>query len=121
MKRADVIAYLLGKPYAVETYPFDFVTPVYRVGDKMFALISAHETERLSINLKNKPEENEILRAAYQEIIPGYHQNKQHWITVYLDGNLEEAFIKRLIDDSYDIVYQSLTKKARAALEAGLD
>ena len=119
MTREDVIRYLLSKPYAIEDYPFDFVTPVYKVGGKMFALVSGHDKERLNINLKNKPEENEALRAAYETIIPGYHQNKRHWNTLYLDGNLEDEFIKKLIDDSYEIVYQSLTKKVRAALENG--
>ncbi|MBI9012264.1 MAG: MmcQ/YjbR family DNA-binding protein [Clostridiales bacterium] len=55
MNRKEVIDYLLSKPFSKETYPFDEVTAVFKVGDKMFALISTHEAERLSINLKNTP------------------------------------------------------------------
>jgi len=114
----DVVKkYMLDKEYVVEDYPFDFVTPVFKVGGKMFALISGHENERLSINLKNTPENNFILRQTYAEIIPGYHQNKTHWITVYLDRSLEDKLVKQLIDDSYTIVYNSLTKKVKAELE----
>jgi len=43
--------------------------------------------------------------------------NKTHWITVYLDRTLEDKLIKRLIDDSYSIVYNSLTKKIKINLE----
>ncbi|BEP28037.1 MmcQ/YjbR family DNA-binding protein [Helicovermis profundi] len=117
MTREDVVKYFLSKPYAIEYYPFDMVTAVFKVGGKMFALISDHEKDRLSINLKNTPEDNIELREMFKEIIPGYHMNKTHWNTVYLDGELEETLIKRLIDDSYNIVYKSLTKKVKKELE----
>lgn len=117
MTRKEVLKYLLNKPHAIEDYPFDFETPVFKVGGKMFALMSTHEKERISINLKNTPEDNILLRQMYEEIIPGYHQNKDHWITVYLDRTLEDRLIKRLIDDSYNLVYKSLTKKVKAELE----
>lgn len=119
MTRDEVKDYFLSKPYAVEDYPFDFVTPVFKVGGKMFALMSAHEQDRLSINLKNTPDDNILLRQIYKEVIPGYHMNKTHWNTIYLDGTLENKLIRRLIDDSYDIVYKSLTKKVKAELENG--
>jgi predicted DNA-binding protein (MmcQ/YjbR family) len=113
----DIKKYLLNKNYAIEYYPFDFVTPVFKVGGKIFALISVHEKDRLSINLKNTPEDNILLRESYKEIIPGYHMNKAHWNTIYLDRALEEKLIKRLIDDSYNIVYKSLTKKIKIELK----
>lgn len=118
MTRDGIKDYVLSKPHAIEDYPFDFITPVFKVGGKMFALMSAHENDRLSINLKNTPDDNILLRQIYDEVIPGYHQNKTHWITVYLDRTLEDKLVKRLIDDSYNIVYKSLTKKVKAELEA---
>jgi len=117
MNRKEVIDYFLSKPFSKETYPFDEVTAVFKVGGKMFALMSAHEAERLSINLKNKPDENILMRQIYEEVIPGYHMNKDHWNTIYCDGTLEDSVIHKMIDDSYDIVYKKLTKKIRHELE----
>jgi len=102
--------YFLSKPGVVEEKPFNVPVPVFKVGGKMFGLINIHEPDRTSINLKNYKEENVELREAYEEIVPGYHMNKAHWNTVYLDGSLEEKFITYLIDTSYDIVFKSLTK-----------
>ena len=117
MNRNEVIDYFLSKPFSKETYPFDEVTAVFKVGGKMFALISTHEAERLSINLKNTPDENILMRQIYDEVIPGYHMNKDHWNTIYCDGSLKDSVIQNMIDDSYDIVYKSLTKKLKKELE----
>ncbi|MBN2795717.1 MAG: MmcQ/YjbR family DNA-binding protein [Clostridia bacterium] len=117
MNRSEVIAYLLSKPFARETYPFDEVTPVYKVGGKMFALISNHTPNRLCINLKNTPDQNVLMREIYKDVIPGYHMNKTHWNSVFIDGALNHTAIERMIDDSYDLVFNSLTKKIRKEIE----
>lgn len=107
----EVRQYFLSKPGAIVEQPFNIPVPVFKVGDKMFGLINIHEQDRVSINLKYYKEKNELLREIFDEIKPGYHMNKTHWNTVYLDGNLEGKFIKELIDVSYEIVFKSLTKK----------
>jgi len=118
MTKDQIREYMLSKPFSEETFTFDFVTPVYKVGNKMFALMSVHEEDRLSINLKNTPQDNMNLRQIFEEIVPGYHMNKEHWITAYCDRTLSDDVIKGLIDDSYNIVYKSLTKKLRSELES---
>ncbi len=118
MTREELRTYLLSLPYVEEAYPFDAVTAVYKVGNKMFALLSVHEEDRLSINLKNSPEDNIHLRLVYEEIIPGYHMNKEHWNTVYCDRTLDVDMIKNMIEESYYIIYKSLTKKLRNELES---
>lgn len=110
MKVEDVRTYFLSKPDAVEEYPFNIKVPVFKVGGKMFGLINIHEPDRDSINLKNFKNKNDDLRLSFEEIIPGYHMNKAHWNTVYLDGQLDDDFVKELIDTSYKIVFTSLTK-----------
>ena len=117
MTRQEIVDYFLSKPFAKETYPFDDITAVFKVGGKMFALISENEAERLSINLKNTPDENILMRQIYEEVIPGYHMNKTHWNTVYCDRNLDKSTIFKMIDDSYDIVFKKLTKKIKFELE----
>lgn len=118
MNIEEVRQYFLSKPATTESYPFNISVPVFKVGDKMFGLINVHEPERSSINLKHHKEKNDLLREIFDEIQPGYHMNKTHWNTVYLDGNLEDKFIKELIDISYEIVFKSLTKKKQKEIEA---
>ncbi len=112
---ADVDAYCLALPGAELTYPFDFETPVFKVGGKIFALYGAtNDPPRL--NLKCDPADAEALRAQYPAITPGFHMNKKHWNTVVLDGSLPDALVGELIDHSYALVVASLPKAARAKL-----
>lgn len=105
--------YCLSKKGASEHFPFDEDTLVFKVGGKMFALSSLLQWEKNepSVNLKCDPERAQELRAEYDEIKPGFHMSKVHWNTITMNGGLPTAFIKELIDHSYDLVFKSLTKK----------
>jgi len=108
--------YFLSKTGAKEEFPFNVDIPVFKVGNKMFGLINHHEPNRLSINLKYPKDKIYELRSVFIDIKPGYHMNKDNWNTIYLDGNLDDGFIKELIDISYDLIYRSLTKKIQMDL-----
>jgi len=108
-------AYLMGKPGAVEEFPFDTVTLVTKVAGKMFALVMTDE-EPLRMNLKCEPEKAEVLRELFPAIIPGYHMNKRHWNTIILDGTIPDAEIFSMIDDSYQLVVQGLPRSKRPVL-----
>ena len=69
------------------------------------------------MNLKCDPEEAMILRDLFGAVVPGYHMNKAHWNTVYLDGSIPRGEIERMIDRSYGLVVGKLTKAERQALE----
>jgi predicted DNA-binding protein (MmcQ/YjbR family) len=97
-----------------ETFPFDKTTLVFKVMNKMYALIDINEPN--TINLKCDPEMAVELRERYEEITPGFHMNKSHWNTVNLKGNLKETLIQEMIVNSYDLVVKSLTKKLRDEL-----
>jgi len=107
-------SHLLAKPGAVEEFPFDNVTLVVKVRDKMFALIGT-SGDPLRVNLKCDPAKAEILREVYPAILPGYHMNKRHWNTLVLDGSILDADIYSMIDDSYALVVQRLPKARRPA------
>jgi len=108
--------YILSKKGATFDYPFDETTRVYRIAEKMFALTS--EKKPLSVNLKCDPLYALELRSLYKGIIPGYHMNKKHWNTVSVeDSDVDEETIKELIDHSYTLVYNSLTKKKQLQVE----
>ena len=102
---------------AVEDFPFGADVSVFKVAGKVFA-ISRLDSRPLSVSLKCDPELALSLRAAHPAIVPGYHLNKRHWNTVTIDGSLDEAMVLEMIEDSYDLVVNSLTRAQRAALEA---
>ena len=75
----------------------------------MFALTDVESFE--SINLKCDPEKGVQLREQYSSVLPGYHMNKKHWITVVMDGSIGDRLIKEWIDHSYHLVASSLSSK----------
>lgn len=93
-------------------YPFDEVTLVFRVSDKMFALIN-EERQPLSMNLKCDPDEALKLRSMYEQVTAGYHMNKKHWNTVELEGVLTEEQFEAMVRHSYDLVFKKLKKAER--------
>ena len=88
---------------AEETFPFGSETSVFKVGGKMFAL-SALTRKPLQVSVKCEPELGEQLRGTYDEIEPGYHLNKRHWLTVTFGGSASDELVRELLAGSYDLV-----------------
>ncbi len=108
--------YCLSKPGTGESMPFGEETLVFKVMDKLFALTGI-DSESVRVNLKCDPERAVLLREEYpEEVLPGYHMNKQHWNTVICDSDLSDRLIRELIDHSYELVAAKLTKKMRDEL-----
>lgn len=101
--------YILSKPAAKLDFPFGEDVAVYKVADKMFALMPQNKSP-VNISLKCDPALSELLREKYESVMPGYHLNKRHWITVIDTGQLEQQEIYDLIDHSYRLVVESLPK-----------
>ena len=104
--------YLSEKPGSTKDYPFGPDTLVYKVMGKMFALLD-EDDDPIRINLKCDPDEAIVLRDMYESVIPGYHMNKEHWNTVILDGSIHESEVKKMIDESYRLVVNTLKKSDR--------
>jgi predicted DNA-binding protein (MmcQ/YjbR family) len=117
MNFEDYREYCLGKPFVSEGFPFDKSTLVFKVDGKMFALADVDVFN--SVNLKADPESSIEMRERYSAVQPGYHMNKKHWNTVIVNGDLPEDLFFKLIDDSYDLVFLSLSKKRRDELALG--
>ncbi len=98
-----------SKPFVKEDYPFDKVTLVFKVMNKMFALCNIKDNPP-KVNLKCEPELSELLQKKYASIKPGYHMNKRHWITLTLDGSVPDHEVIFLIDLSYELVVKKLSK-----------
>jgi predicted DNA-binding protein (MmcQ/YjbR family) len=109
--------YCLAKPGVTEGFPFDSRTLVFKVMGKMFALTDVDEFQ--SVNLKCDPEYAIELRETYQAVKPGYHMSKKHWNTVSNSMDVPDQLLLEMIDQSYDLVVKSLTKKLRDELQGG--
>ncbi|MFY8020876.1 MAG: MmcQ/YjbR family DNA-binding protein [Bacteroidia bacterium] len=106
--------YCLSKKGAEETFPFDESTLVFKVGNKMFALIGLENPNRC--NLKCEPEKAIELRQNYKAIVPGWHMSKTHWNTIHFNEDASDKLIIELIDHSYDLVVNGLSKKLKSEI-----
>lgn len=116
MNRNNLRDFCLNLTGAVEDFPFGPDAAVFKVKNKMFALIPV-DVKPPSISLKCDPIEAVLLREMYEAVQPGYHLSKKHWNTVTVDGEIPDARIYEMIEDSYTLVRKKLTKKDRQALE----
>ena len=109
MEALEIRTYCLEKKGVSEGFPFNETTLVFKVGDKMFLLIDL-EAQPLSFSVKADPEWSAQLRENYPQITGAYHMNKTHWNSVLVDG-LRKDLLLKLIDHSYDLVFNGLSKK----------
>lgn len=116
MDANEILDYCLAKKGVTESFPFDNETLVLKVGTKMFLLIVL-ERQPLGINVKTDPEWSAELREQYPQITGAYHMNKIHWNSVLVDG-LKKDLILKMIDQSYDLVFRSLTKKIQNEIKS---
>jgi predicted DNA-binding protein (MmcQ/YjbR family) len=112
MTRDDVLDACAALPGAVEDYPFGEGVAVFKVHNRMFALVPL-EGSPASVNLKCDPDLSLELRAQHPSVRPGYHQNKRHWNTVELDGSIEDGELRWMIDHSYELVVTNLPRAVR--------
>jgi len=102
--------YCLNVPGSEECLPFDDVSLVYKVMGKMFALLPL-DAEELCISLKCDPDYAIDLREKYTGVTGAYHFNKKYWNTVFLNKDINDELVFRLIHHSVDEVIKKLTKK----------
>jgi predicted DNA-binding protein (MmcQ/YjbR family) len=103
MDHKTVEQYIMTLPDARLDYPFGEGVAVYKLGDKMFALIE-EQSSPLRISLKCDPQLATLLREKYESVMPGYHLNKKHWNTILLTGQLPWEDVQGLIRHSYELV-----------------
>ena len=113
---SDIRAACGELPHSQETFPFDATTLVFKVGGRMYALTDI-QGDPLTLSLKVRPERGDELRAVHDAIVPGYHLNKRHWVTLTLDGRLPGDLLHELLAGSHALVVGGMTRAERAALE----
>lgn len=103
MDHKTVEEYILSMPNARLDYPFGEGVAVYKVNDKMFALIQESK-QPVNLSLKCDPQLAKLLREKYETVMEGYHLNKKHWNTLLLTGQLSWDEVQDLIRHSYILV-----------------
>jgi predicted DNA-binding protein (MmcQ/YjbR family) len=115
LTRDDLLDRCGGFTGAVEDYPFGDGVAVFKVGGRMFALVPLDGDA--TVNLKCDPDLALELRDRYPDAVrPGYHQDKRHWNTVSLDGQVEDDELDEMIEHSYELVVSRLPRVARDRL-----
>lgn len=107
--------YCISKPAVTEGFPFDSNTLVFKVMEKMFALTNIDLFA--SINLKCDPDYAIELREKHEGIKPGFHMSKKHWNTCDTKNDISDDLLRKLIDDSYNLVASKLTKILKEELK----
>lgn len=115
MTHKEIEENILARAGAFLDYTFGEGVAVYKVKDKMFALIN-EKKKPLQISLKCDPLLAETLREKYDEVQPGYHLNKKHWNTIVLTGQLSKQEILDLVTLSYNLVVEAMPKADQAEL-----
>ena len=105
MERQIIEDYILTMPNARLDYPFGKEVAVYKVEDKMFALLTEDKNPQ-QLSLKCDPNLALLLRERYDEIMPGYHLNKKHWNTVILAGQVPLEELQDFIRHSYQLIIE---------------
>ena len=106
----------LKLPEVTVTQPFGKGCDVFKVIDKVF-MLSFHLNGQATVNLKVTPDHGTMLRDIYAYIRTGWHMNKQHWISVYADDEMDESLVKDLVLNSYELVVAKLKKVERKRID----
>ena len=102
ISRNEAILFCKSFPGVVEDYPFggDHAVMRHMANRKMFALICVRD-ETVWMNLKAEPEHVVAYQAKYASVVPAYHMNKKHWVSVILDGSIDSEALRKLVAESY--------------------
>ena len=117
--REEALSYGLSFPDTYQEAPFhDLNWQLVRVKKSRKAFLWTYEKGGfINLNLKVDPQWRDLWRKTYTAVLPAYHQNKEHWNTVVLDGSIPDDVIKRMIAESYDLVTDSPTKRIYEAVK----
>jgi O-6-methylguanine DNA methyltransferase len=117
--RQEALEFGLSFPGTYQEAPFhDDNWQLVRVRGSRKAFLWTYERNGfVNLNVKADPEWRDFWRSAYESVLPGWHQNKEHWNTIVLDGTIPDEEIKRMISESYDLVTDSPAKRIYEAVK----
>lgn len=119
LTREEALDYGLSFPNTYKEAPFhDPNWQLVRVKGTKKAFLWTYERDGyINLNVKVDPEWRDFWRNTYEAVIPAYHQNKEHWNTIVLNGSIPTADVKRMIAESYDLITDSPSKRIYGAVK----
>ena len=112
MKYPWLDAYLMNKAGVNKDLKKEWNWIRYMIADKLFCAVCLNDINApYYITLKLEPAYGDMLRQMYPDILPGYYMNKQHWNSVKADGEVPDELLKEMLDQSYDLILHSFSKK----------
>lgn len=117
--REEALSYGLSFPDTYQEAPFhDPNWQIVRVrGSGKAFLWTYFRNGTIHLNVKVSPEWRDFWRSIYPAVTAGYHQNKEHWNTICLDGSIPDEEIRRMIAESYDLVTDTPTRRIYEAVK----
>ena len=117
--REEALKYGLTFPDVYQDAPFH--DPNWQLvrykGNKKAFLWTYERDGYINLNVKVDPEKAFFWRNIYKSVIPGYHQNKDHWNTIILDESIPDEEIKLMIAESYDLISDCPAKRIYEAVK----
>ena len=119
IKRKEALEFGLSFQNTYEERPFhDQTWQLVRVKESKKAFLWIFERNGyVNLNVKTDPEWRDFWRSTYEAVTAGYHQNKEHWNTIVLNGTIPDKDIKRMISESYELITYSPTKRIYEAVK----
>ena len=117
--REEVLRFGLSFADTYQDAPFhDDNWQLVRVKPGKKAFLWTYERDgSLNLNVKVSPEWRDFWRTAYAAVVPGWHQNKEHWNTIIVDGSIPDEDICRMNAESYDLMTDSPSKRIYEAVK----
>ena len=99
-------------PAVTHEHPFGPEWEVFKVVGKVFLLATQMPGEPV-VTLKCEPEHSLALQQQYEELVPGYHMNKRHWLTIRAGDGVTLELVDELVRNSYGLVVEGLPRRKR--------
>lgn len=117
--REEVLAFALSFPDTYQDAPFhDDNWQLVRVKGSRKAFVWTYERNGyMNLNVKVAPEWRDYWRDAFESVLPGWHQNREHWNTIILDGSIPDDAVREMIAESYRLVTDSPSKRIYEAVK----
>ena len=117
--REEALKFGLSFPDTYQDAPFH--DPNWQLvrfkGNKKAFLWTYEKDGYVNLNVKVDPEKAFFWRKIHASVVPGYHQNKNHWNTIILDGSIPDGDIRLMIAESYDLISDSPSKRIYEAVK----
>ena len=115
MDNESVRAYCLSFPHVTESVLWG-ADLVFKIGGKMFTVISLEPESDHCMSFKATPEKfAELIER--NGIVPAPYVARYHWVALERFNALSEKELKALLRTAYELVFEKLPKKVKSGLE----